>query len=155
MYCGKEASPTLPNCTITRNLAVAEGGAVYCQGDSSPALVGCILWGNLGGSFVVEEGCAARVSYSCLETSEVWPGEGNLNADPLLCGGWETREVVVNDQPVGVRPWPPFAVDITAALRPGANRIALRVTNSLANWLDSDPRPSGLLAPVDLQVWGG
>jgi hypothetical protein len=74
----------------------------------------------------------------------------------LTCRGvGDMVEVVVNDQPVGLRPWPPFAVDITAALRPGANRIALRVTNSLANWLDNDPRPSGLLAPVDLHIWGG
>jgi len=62
-------------------------------------------------------------------------------------------EVMVNEQSVAVRPWPPFAADITSALHPEENQIALRITNSLANWLDSDPRPSGLLAPVDLHIW--
>ena len=26
------------------------------------------------------------------ESSSIWPGEGNINVDPLFCGGWEAPE---------------------------------------------------------------
>jgi len=52
--------------------------------------------------------------------------------------------IVVNDQEVAVRLWPPFEVDITAAARPGKNEIVVEVANSLANLYDKDSRTSGL-----------
>ena len=46
----------------------------------------------------VDDGANPQVRYSSLESGEVWPGEGNINDDPLFCGGWATAEVLVNDQ---------------------------------------------------------
>lgn len=61
-------------------------------------------------------------------------------------------EFVVNGASAGLRPWPPFEMDITALVKPGPNTLELRVTNSLANLLLSEPRPSGLLGPVKILV---
>jgi len=62
-------------------------------------------------------------------------------------------EFVVNGSWAGVRAWPPFEVEVTPLLKPGPNRIEIRVTNSLANALCSDPRPSGLLGGARLVVY--
>jgi hypothetical protein len=59
----------------------------------------------------------------------------------------ETMEVEVNGVGVGVRPWPPYRLDITAAARPGPNRLTITVTNTLSNLL-TRPLPSGLLGSV-------
>ena len=42
----------------------------------------------------------------------------------------QVAEVEVNGQKVGVCPWPPYVFDLTSALQPGANELAIRVTNS-------------------------
>ena len=83
-------------------------------------------------------------------------------------------EVFVNDQPLGVLWKPPFRIDITDAVKPGANKVQIKVTNCwknriLGDWkLPADQRvtwtlypfyhddkeaplmPSGLLGPVRL-----
>lgn len=52
----------------------------------------------------------------------------------LDCGDvGSTAEVQVNGQPAGVRVWKPFAFDITHLVRPGENRIAIVVTNTMEN----------------------
>ncbi len=55
-------------------------------------------------------------------------------------------EFVVNGASAGVRAWAPYQVDITALVEPGPNLVEIKVTNSLANALFSEARPSGLLA---------
>jgi len=78
-------------------------------------------------------------------------------------------QVFVNGQPLGILWLPPYRVDITPALKPGANRLEVKVTNLWVNRLigdeqpnakritytsrqfyqaDSPLRPSGLLGPV-------
>jgi hypothetical protein len=44
-------------------------------------------------------------------------------------------EVWVNGQSVGSRAWRPFRFDISTAIRPGKNRLRVRLTNSNAGWL--------------------
>lgn len=36
------------------------------------------------------------ITYSCIESPDVWPGEGNINSDPRFCGWGETDEVYVD-----------------------------------------------------------
>jgi glycosyl hydrolase family 106( putative alpha-L-rhamnosidase) len=50
----------------------------------------------------------------------------------------EIVEVTVNDRPCGVLWAPPYAVDVSGPLRPGANTITLRVSNTAANALSAD-----------------
>jgi hypothetical protein len=49
---------------------------------------------------------------------------------------------------VGVRPWEPYEVDATDAVRRGRNEIAIKVANTLENVIVMSPRPSGLLGEV-------
>lgn len=49
-------------------------------------------------------------------------------------------EVFVNDKPLGVLWKPPYRVDITAAVTPGANKIEVRVTNVWKNRLVGDQK---------------
>jgi hypothetical protein len=91
----------------------------------------------------------------------------------------EIAEVTVNGQPVGSVLWKaPYTADVTAALRPGRNRLEVRVTNLWVNRVIGDLQPgatrryaflgypqlhkdmplreSGLLGPVRLlAVTGG
>lgn len=54
-------------------------------------------------------------------------------------------EFVINGAIAAVRPWAPFEADITPLVKPGVNLVELRVTNSSANMLISEVRPSGLI----------
>ncbi len=78
----------LVNCTITgaRPVAVSSWSAEV-------TLCNCIVWGN-GEPFEIGAGMPEEnlmVSYSCIEGEEVWPGEGNINEDPLFseAGRWD------------------------------------------------------------------
>ncbi|HEX8524536.1 MAG TPA: glycosyl hydrolase [Tepidisphaeraceae bacterium] len=83
-------------------------------------------------------------------------------------------QVIVNDQDLGVVWKPPFRVPVTKALKPGANKIQIKITNLWPNRLigdqnlpekervtwtaynpykkDSQLLDSGLLGPVQIQV---
>jgi hypothetical protein len=68
-----------------------------------------------------------------------------------------TAEVRVNGRLVGTRVSPPWQFDLTAAVKPGENRIEVLVCNTLANHYTTIPTryrgatTSGLLGPVTLQ----
>lgn len=49
-------------------------------------------------------------------------------------------EVFVNGKSVGARLWPPFKFDISGALKPGDNKIKVRIGNLIANemWMKED-----------------
>ena len=110
--------------------------------------------------------------------------EGAGASAPELIGGYNSRvvrnpdpdnpvpgaEVYVNSRSVGVVWTPPYRVDISAAARPGVNKLKVEVINLLANrligdrayptggrhtksniqafWADSPLLPSGMLGPV-------
>ncbi|HEX5936587.1 MAG TPA: glycosyl hydrolase [Actinomycetota bacterium] len=59
-------------------------------------------------------------------------------------------EVSVNGRSAGVRLWDPYEVEVTDLLTPGANELSIAVTNTLANLLNADARPSGLAGPPRL-----
>jgi hypothetical protein len=68
-------------------------------------------------------------------------------------------EVLVNDKPVGVRLAAPFKFDLTESLKPGANRIDVRVANTIAPHYtvtnkvhNLGPTTSGLMGPVTLTL---
>ncbi|MGA3262524.1 MAG: glycosyl hydrolase [Terracidiphilus sp.] len=54
----------------------------------------------------------------------------------------EIAEVSVNGEPVGGILWkPPFVADVTAALKPGANELSVKVTNLWPNRMIGDLQP--------------
>jgi hypothetical protein len=63
-------------------------------------------------------------------------------------------EVEVNGRRMGVRAWPPYCVDVTAAVCAGRNVIVLKVTNSARNFFEGpDPSTcSGLLSDVWIEI---
>ncbi|MGB9586869.1 MAG: glycosylhydrolase-like jelly roll fold domain-containing protein [Armatimonadota bacterium] len=61
-------------------------------------------------------------------------------------------EVFVNDKPAGVRPWRPWALDIDSLVHSGNNKLTIKVTNTMQNFLEGTPRPSGLLGRVSLEI---
>ncbi|ADJ45445.1 glycoside hydrolase [Amycolatopsis mediterranei S699] len=62
----------------------------------------------------------------------------------------EVAELEVNGKPFGSRLWPPYRFDVTTVLRPGHNRIRVRVTNTGAN-TRGQTVASGLFGPVTLR----
>ena len=77
----------------------------------------------------------------------------DLTADEIWIDVPEVADMVefsVNENPVGVRPWPPYRCEIKAYLQPGTNRLSLKVTNSMQNFIEGKPKPSGLLGDVYL-----
>jgi hypothetical protein len=63
----------------------------------------------------------------------------------------ELAQVTVNGVVLPRALWAPYVVDVTDALRPGANVVEVRVTNTLLNRRSKTPPPSGLLGPVTLR----
>ena len=65
-----------------------------------------------------------------------------------------SAEVRVNGQFAGIKVSPPWTLDITKFVKPGANRIEVLVCNTLANHYTTvptqyrGPTVSGLLGPV-------
>ena len=59
-------------------------------------------------------------------------------------------EVSVNGRSAGVRLWDPYEVEVTDLVTPGTNEVAIAATNTLANLLNADDRPSGLAGPPRL-----
>lgn len=59
----------------------------------------------------------------------------------------DVAEVELNGKPLGRRLWRPYRYDVTDLVQAGANRITVRVTNTLAN-RSGAPLESGLVGPV-------
>lgn len=75
---GGGSHTNLTNCTFTANLADS-GGALSTVSDAQTTLVNCILWADTPGEI---GGGGTTVTYSNIQGG--WPGEGNLNTDPLF-----------------------------------------------------------------------
>ncbi|MCK4359508.1 MAG: DUF1565 domain-containing protein, partial [Candidatus Cloacimonetes bacterium] len=79
IYCYNLSSPILTNVTISENTA-SSGGGIYCY-ESNPILVNCILWNDTPQEIYIES-AAVTATYSDIQDG--WPGEGNIDADPLF-----------------------------------------------------------------------
>ncbi len=101
VYCYRGNAAVITNSTISQNFGLGvpgrmTGSGVHSCCESSVEMVNCIVWGNYGASLGLEDGGTIDARYSCIETSEVWPGVGNINADPLICGWTGEAEVYVD-----------------------------------------------------------
>ncbi len=76
------ASPVLTNCTIVANSA-RRAGVLDAIGASSPVLTNCILWNN-GPEPIPASAAAANVTITYCDIEGGWPGEGNIDTDPVL-----------------------------------------------------------------------
>ncbi len=83
IYCFRR-SPTIANCTFSANEAHYSGGAICCWQGAEPTIVNCILWGDHaeGSDPEIYGWSGLPVTYSDVQGG--WPGEGNIDADPLF-----------------------------------------------------------------------
>jgi len=119
------SEPTLVNVTFSGNSAGENGGGMFNRISSRSTLTNCVLWGNTavgeGDQIWSDETSEAEVSYSDIEgeAGVVWPGIGNINANPLFmdAAGGDLR----------LRPGSP-------AIDAGDNSAVAGVTTDLAGW---------------------
>lgn len=64
----------------------------------------------------------------------------------------DSVEIVLNGRSVDVRLWQPWEADVTQALKEGENVLSLKVTNSMLNFLEAHPTPSGLMGRVRIEA---
>jgi hypothetical protein len=95
------ADVQLINNTIAYNVANDSGGGIYLS-NSDPVIVNSIIYFNQApyGAQIFESASFAAVYYSDVEG--FWPGEGNLDVDPLfrdaLAGDYHLQALICGDQ---------------------------------------------------------
>lgn len=67
-----------------------------------------------------------------------------------VSGAGDMVEFVLNGTTTVVRPWKPFVAKLNGSLIKGENKVQLKVTNSMMNFIEATPKPSGLLGEVKL-----
>lgn len=80
IYC-EDSIATMINNTICGNTAFRDGGGICCSGGSA-AIVNTILRDNAAGSDPQVHGDSVSVTFCNVEGG--WPGQGNIDADPLF-----------------------------------------------------------------------
>jgi len=80
VYCC-DSNAVFVNCTIADNDSI-EPGAGFCLIGSNVILTNSILWGNTTGQILMDHTSQPALSYC--DVAGGWPGEGNIDADPLF-----------------------------------------------------------------------
>ena len=78
---GYHSATTLVNCTLSQNTANNQDGAIANASSSETTLANCILWNDSPNEISVTSG-TVMATYSDVQGG--WPGEGNINVDPLF-----------------------------------------------------------------------
>ncbi len=81
--CLNLSLPMINNCSFISN----EIHGMACLGTAAPRVTNSIFWGNYQGSLNIAPEASVIVTYSDVEmpdAAEVFPGDGNINADPLF-----------------------------------------------------------------------
>jgi hypothetical protein len=90
------SNPVLTNVTFSGNTATFASG-MYSEHFSGPVVRNSILWGDSAGEIAIDANSAITVTGSIVQGG--YPGEGNLDADPLLAPlgdyGGETQTVAL------------------------------------------------------------
>ncbi len=77
-----QCDAVLINCTLVGNTAADGHGIIVNSVDASPTLGNSIAWANTPNDIVNLEDGSITVTYTNFEGG--WPGEGNIDADPLF-----------------------------------------------------------------------
>jgi type IX secretion system substrate protein len=80
------SSPEIINNTIINNIAAGNGGGLYNADNSNTIIMNSIIWGNQAQNYpsIQPYSGTVEVVYSDVQGTTVWPGIGNINADPLF-----------------------------------------------------------------------
>lgn len=79
---GGSASPEFVNCTFAGNSSTAISTSNIGNGTCAPVLTNCIVWGNGGGSGIVDNGATTTATFSIIPFG--FPGTGNFGTDPFF-----------------------------------------------------------------------
>lgn len=82
IYSGNSSTSIL-NSTISQNTASGHG-ALYFYGNSSSTILNGIVWDNTPYHIGVIYNATLSIDYSDIQHSGIYPGTGNINADPLF-----------------------------------------------------------------------
>jgi hypothetical protein len=106
-----------------------------------------------------------EASFNRVRTNSIArPFTADARAELSLGRVLSVAEVFVNGQPVATLVMPPYVADVSSPLRPGDNRLEVRVTNTLVNRLAAKgvlfgspatamrAEPAGLLGPVTIAL---
>ncbi|HAQ20880.1 MAG TPA: hypothetical protein DCR40_16855 [Prolixibacteraceae bacterium] len=90
----------LINNTITGNKATTSGAGLYIN-SAKADVVNTIIWGNTApnGASIYREGSTLTVKYSDVQGSTLWPGEGNINTNPMFSGSVENPYALSTGSP--------------------------------------------------------
>ncbi len=80
IFC-QDSAATMINNTVCGNTTLREGGGICCSGGTA-AIVNTILRDNAAGSDPQVHGDGVSVTFCNVEGG--WPGQGNIDADPLF-----------------------------------------------------------------------
>ena len=80
IYC-YSSSPTIINNTVSGNSSIG-GGGIFCWYHSYPKVTNTILWADFPYEIYVDTSSEIDITYSDIQDG--WPGEGNIDADPLF-----------------------------------------------------------------------
>jgi len=137
------SSPTLSNCTFATNVAI-HGNALACdswmQGtQSNIEVTNCIFWDG-GDEICNNDMSTITITYTDIQGS--WPGEGNINTDPLF------RDADGDDNVPGTE-------DDNLRLSPGSPCINAGDPNYVAepNETDLDGRPRVIGGRIDMGAY--
>ena len=85
IYFGNSV-PYVEGNTIAFNSAGERGGGFYWRASSDSAITNTILWGNQSpvGPEIYVDGESPGITYCDVQGG--WPGQGNINADPMFVG---------------------------------------------------------------------
>ncbi len=80
-----QGSPLIMNCTVTGNYATSAGAGIGSYYNIQPIILNCVLYGNTGGGGDLWNNGSGEptVAYSCIGGG-IWPGLGNIDADPMF-----------------------------------------------------------------------
>jgi len=81
-FMANGGSLTLDRCTVVGNDAQTVASVGRVANNAYATLINCVAWGNTGSPFLWDETGGFDVSFSDVEGG--YPGEGNINADPLF-----------------------------------------------------------------------
>jgi parallel beta-helix repeat protein/predicted outer membrane repeat protein len=81
-----QSSPTVTSCTIADNFAERGGGGICCENSSTLTAINCIVWENSASHDLqlFRRNTAANLLLSNCNVQGGWPGEGNIDVDPLF-----------------------------------------------------------------------
>jgi len=143
-WAGEPKAMTIPP-RLLGNFALVPDGDGYVISKPVGKIRSGASWADQGYPFY--SGAAVYTQQVTLDEEFLSAGQIWLEATEVA----DMVEFIVNEERAGVRPWPPYRCEISPLLKPGQNTIALKITNSMKNFIEGDTKPSGLLGSVRLE----